>query len=62
MTREKLDALVELHKKWLNNDLSGKRLVLKDVNLSFVNLCNTDLRGADLRGAVFQLNSFLSPM
>jgi uncharacterized protein YjbI with pentapeptide repeats len=40
MTREELKVVLELHKKWLNNEDDGAR----------ANLWGTDLRGIDLRG------------
>lgn len=61
MTQEELDVLVELHRKWLNNEQDGKKLVLSHVSLRYVNLCitnlhcavlhNVDLRGASLCGS-----------
>jgi hypothetical protein len=48
ITTEQLDA----HKKWLQGDSSGRRLVLSDADLSNADLSNADLRGAVLRDAV----------
>ena len=41
-----LKQILELHKKWLNNEDGGKCAYLSDADL-----CDADLRGADLRGA-----------
>ena len=41
MTQEELKVVLELHKKWLNNEADGAR----------ANLCGADLREANLRGA-----------
>lgn len=45
MTREELKVVLELHKKWLNNEDDGAR----------ANLWGTDLRGIDLRGVDLRL-------
>ena len=41
-----LKQILELHKKWLNNEAGGKRAELRGANL-----CRADLRRAELRGA-----------
>ena len=56
-----LQNILELHKKWLNNDREGERADLRDAdlsfadllraNLSFADLSFADLRDADLCGA-----------
>ena len=46
MTSEELEKVLDLHKKWLNNEQGGERANLYEADLS-----GTDLRGADLRGA-----------
>ena len=46
-----LKQILELHKKWLNNEDGGKRADLWDADLRGANLSGADLRGADLRGA-----------
>ena len=51
MTKEELDKVLELHKKWLDGDKAGKRAVLFGANLRGANLRGADLNGADLRGA-----------
>lgn len=45
MTQEELKVVLELHKKWLNNEDGGAR----------ANLWGTDLRGIDLRGVDLRL-------
>ena len=66
MTSEEIKKVLELHKKWLNNEQGGERANLNEAdlrwadlhraNLRWVNLSEADLRGAnlnraDLRGA-----------
>lgn len=51
MTQEKLDKVLELHKKWLDGDKAGKRAVLLGANLLGANLRGANPRGADLLGA-----------
>ena len=65
MTQEELNRVLELNKKWLNNnggqradlsdaDLNGADLCdanLSGATLSRANLCDADLSDADLRGA-----------
>lgn len=41
MEQEKINEILELHKKWLNGEPEGER----------ANLCGANLREADLRGA-----------
>jgi len=55
-TKEELNLILDLHKKWLNNEEDGKRADLNRVDLSNTNLRYADLRcvnlsGADLSGA-----------
>lgn len=52
MKQKELDALLELHKKWLNGEQGGLKLKLRGVELRDACLRNTDLRHADLRGVV----------
>lgn len=47
MTQEKLNEILDKHRKWLNNEDAD----LSDSNLSGFDLSGFDLRGADLRGA-----------
>ena len=46
-----LKQILELHKKWLNNEAGGKRADLSGANLRGTDLSGADLRGADLRDA-----------
>ena len=46
-----LKQILELHKKWLNDEDGGKRANLRGAYLSSADLSGADLRGADLRGA-----------
>ena len=51
MTKEELDKVLELHKKWLDGDKAGKRAKLHSADLHQANLRDADLRDADLRDA-----------
>lgn len=61
MTQEELKAVLELHKKWLNNEADGARanlwgidlrgIDLRGVDLRLACLSETDMRGVDLQGA-----------
>ena len=61
MTKEELKTVLELHKKWLNDEKDGVRANLRGAdlrganlrgaNLREANLLRADLWGADLRGA-----------
>jgi hypothetical protein len=46
VTKEELNSILELHKKWLKNKEGGKR-----ANLSYADLSSADLRYANLRYA-----------
>ena len=46
-----LKQILELHKKWLNNEDGGKRADLSDADLRRADLSDADLRDADLCGA-----------
>ena len=46
-----LKQILELHKKWLNNEDGGKRADLSGADLSGADLRSADLGGADLSGA-----------
>lgn len=57
MTQNELKKILELHKKWLNDDEDGERADLHDAYLSGADLRNADLHHADLyyadlRGAI----------
>ena len=61
MEAEKLSKILELHKKWINNEPGGEQANLREADLWRAdlwradlwraNLGEADLRGADLRGA-----------
>ena len=56
MKKQELQTIIENHKKWLNNEPSGKMADLSEANLrmadlSEANLSMADLSGADLSGA-----------
>lgn len=51
MNDDKLNDILELHRKWLKNEDGGARADLSDTDLSNVNLSNNDLAYADLSGA-----------
>ena len=51
MTSAEIKQVLELHKKWLNNEQGGERANLRGANLSEADLREADLSGADLRGA-----------
>ena len=56
MTSEEIKKVLDLHKKWLNNEQSGGRANLsgadlREADLSGADLCKANLHGADLRGA-----------
>ena len=68
MTKAELDKILELHKKWLNDEEGGERANLSGADLSGANLSNADLYranllNADLSGAVLsniRTNSYTS--
>ena len=51
MTKQELQTIIENHKKWLNNEPSGKMANLSGAYLSGADLSGANLRVADLRGA-----------
>ena len=51
MTSEAIKKVLELHKKWLNNEQGGERANLRGADMSGANLRRADLRGAGLREA-----------
>ena len=51
MDREKLESILDLHRKWLYNEEGGERADLYGADLYGANLRGADLYGADLRGA-----------
>lgn len=57
MNQDKLNEILDFHKKWLNNEDDGVRADLCDVDLSYadlsdVNLCGAELRRANLNGVI----------
>ena len=51
MEAEKLSKILELHKKWINNEPGGEQANLRGADLRIADLRGADLRIADLRGA-----------
>ena len=51
MEQSKLNKILELHRKWLNNEKGGEKANLCDTNLRDANLLGADLRYANLLGA-----------
>ena len=51
MTQEELAKILELHKKWLNDEEGGERANLSGADLRWANLSGANLRWADLSGA-----------
>lgn len=49
--KERLNEILELHKKWIEGDKEGKHANLKGANLNYVDLEGADLNYADLEGA-----------
>jgi hypothetical protein len=52
MTNEEIKKILELHKKWLNNEEGGLRTNLSDANLRGVDLSGTNLTDAILTDAI----------
>jgi hypothetical protein len=51
MTSAEIKQVLELHKKWLNNEPGGERADLSEADLCRADLCRANLRWADLRKA-----------
>ena len=51
MKKEELDKILELHKKWLNDERCGVKADLRGANLQGANLRYADLQDANLQGA-----------
>lgn len=51
MNQEELDKILELHKRWLNDESDGKRAELINQDLRGSNLSYSNLRGSDLSGS-----------
>lgn len=63
MTKEELNKVLELHKKWLDGDSTGRIADLRDADFRNATLRGADLRyanlnGADLRGANIDYSAF----
>ena len=63
MTSEEIKKVLDLYKKWLNNEAGGVRVNLRGADLrgadlSGADLHRADLSGADLRGADFDFSCF----
>ena len=54
MEYNNLKEILDLHKKWLNGDVDGKRAILLRANLQDADLQGADLRNAELWGADLQ--------
>lgn len=50
-THQELQEILELHQKWLNNEIDGVRADLSWCDLSHNDLSWCNLSGADLRGS-----------
>ena len=51
MTKQQIETMLELHRKWLYDEEGGERANLRGANLEGANLEGANLRGANLRGA-----------
>ena len=51
MTQEKLQEILDKHKKWLTDGDGGEHANLQDANLQDADLRGADLQDANLRGA-----------
>ena len=51
MEAKELKKILDLHKKWLNNDKGGERADLSSANLSSADLSSANLDSANLRFA-----------
>jgi hypothetical protein len=55
MTSEEIKKVLELHKKWLNNEQGGERANLRWADLSCANLSGAKLSRADMRETTLRL-------
>lgn len=53
MTRAELNKILELHKKWLNDEPDGKKANLYFADLRDADLSNAKLSGAKLDGVIY---------
>ena len=51
MEEKRLENVLELHQKWMNNEPGGERANLRGADLWRADLLGANLRSADLRGA-----------
>ena len=51
MTNDELKAILEKHRRWLDDEPNGEQANLEDANLRGANLRGANLRDANLRGA-----------
>ena len=58
MTSEEIKKVLDLHKKWLNNEQGGERANLREADLRGANLSEADLRRADLSEADLDFSCF----
>lgn len=54
MEAEKLSKILELHKKWINNEPGGEQANLRRADLRRADLWGANLREANLRGAYLE--------
>lgn len=54
MNRQELNEILELHKKWLNDEEGGVRANLREADLQGARLQGANLQGANLLGAYLQ--------
>lgn len=58
MNQEKLNKIIESHKKWLNGEHGGERADLSGADMSGADLTRADLTYADLSGANIDYSSW----
>ena len=57
MTVEELKLTLDIHQKWINEEIGGARANLSGANLSWADLSGANLSGANLSGAKINWNS-----
>ena len=50
MTQDQLDAMVDLHTRFLSGRLGGRRAILQNIDISELSLAGKDLRQVDFTG------------